>query len=96
VGPVAFRRAGPPSILDVSFWWAGARSELVPPYIEKADCPGSAFTGRQPSGPGGLEDLGKQAIHCPVRWNQINQLLDDVIGTDPFRFGVEVRQDAVP
>ena len=39
MGPAALRPAGPPSFLDVSFWWAGARSELVPPYFEKANCP---------------------------------------------------------
>ena len=39
MGPVAFRSAGPPSIRELSDWWAGARSELVPPYFEKADCP---------------------------------------------------------
>ena len=39
MGPVAFRRAGPPAILDASGWWAGARSELVPPYFEKGDGP---------------------------------------------------------
>ncbi len=33
VGQVALRRAGPPSFLDICFWWACARSELVPPYI---------------------------------------------------------------
>ena len=30
---VAFRRDGPPSLLDICFWWAGARRELVPPYV---------------------------------------------------------------
>ena len=34
MGPAAFRRAGPPSILDDLSWWAGARSELVPPYFD--------------------------------------------------------------
>ena len=34
VGPAALRRAGPPPFFDVSSWWAGARSELVPPYFE--------------------------------------------------------------
>ena len=40
MGQVALRRAGPPSFLDIWFWWACARSELVPPYIEKGDCLG--------------------------------------------------------
>ena len=39
VGQVALRRAGPLGFLDVSRWWAGARSELVPPYVEKGDGP---------------------------------------------------------
>jgi hypothetical protein len=33
VGPAALRRSGPPAIPDDSNCWAGARSELVPPYI---------------------------------------------------------------
>ena len=34
MGPAALRRAGPPCFLGDSRWWAGARSELVPPYVE--------------------------------------------------------------
>ena len=30
---MALRRAGPPSFLDICFWWACARSELVPHYV---------------------------------------------------------------
>ena len=36
---MALRRAGPPRCLDVFRWWAGARSELVPLYIENGDSP---------------------------------------------------------
>ncbi len=47
--PVALRRAGPPSFLDNCFWWACARSELVPPYeIRKKLNHGAA---RKPSRP---------------------------------------------
>ena len=35
VGPAALRRAGPPSLPAISSWWAGARSELVPPYFKR-------------------------------------------------------------